>query len=95
LAHTGDHIARIYNKLQPKLKRLSVLEKENESLREEIAELRKIRELFEKQLVSVQEQNYILKASASSLNDTEKAALEQTISRYIRDIDKCINLLSE
>lgn len=92
---TGEHIARIYNKLQPKLKRLSHLEKENELLRNEISELKKMRDLFEKQLVALQEQNYILKASTSSLTDTDKVALEQTITKYIRDIDKCINLLSE
>ena len=92
---TGDHIARIYNKLQPKLKRLTVLEKENELLRGEISELKKMRDLFEKQLMTVQEQNYILKASTHTLTETDKVALEQTITRYIRDIDKCINLLSE
>ncbi len=91
----GEHISRIYNKLQPKLKRLSVLEKENEVLRGEIEELKKMRDLFEKQLVIVQEQNYILKASTSNLSETDKAAMEQTITKYIRDIDKCINLLSE
>lgn len=91
----GEHIARIYNKLQPKLKRLSHLEKENELLRSEIAELKKMRELYEKQLITVQEQNYILKASTQSLTSSDKVALEQTITKYIRDIDKCINLLSE
>ena len=91
----GEQITRIYNKLQPKLKRLSALEKENELLRNEISELRKMRDLFEKQLVTVQEQNYILKASTNNLSEPDKVALEQTISRYIRDIDKCINLLSE
>lgn len=91
----GEHITRIYNKLQPKLKRLSALEKENEVLKTEISELKKTREIFEKQLVTVQEQNYILKASTNKLSDSDKIALEQTINRYIRDIDKCINLLSE
>jgi len=95
LETAGEQITRIYNKLQPKLKRLSVLEKENELLRNEISELRKMRDLFEKQLVTVQEQNYILKASTNNLSEPDKVALEQTISRYIRDIDKCINLLSE
>ena len=91
----GEHITRIYNKLQPKLKRLSALEKENEVLKTEISELKKTREIFEKQLVTVQEQNYILKASTNKLSHSDKIALEQTINRYIRDIDKCINLLSE
>lgn len=91
----AEHITRIYNKLQPKLKRLSLLEKENEILRSEISELKKTRELFEKKLVSVQEQNYILKATTNQLSDSDKIALEQTINKYIRDIDKCINLLSE
>ncbi len=91
----GEYIARIYNKLQPKLKRLSALEKENEQLRSEIEELRKMRDLFEKQLINVQEQNYSLKASTNSLTEPDKVAFEQTITRYIRDDDKCINLLSE
>lgn len=72
-----------------------MLERENELLRGEIEELRKMRDRFEKQLGIVQEQNYILKASTNSLNEQDKIALEQTITKYIRDIDKCINLLSE
>jgi len=43
----------------------------------------------------LEEQQYILKSAAGELNSADKKAFEQTISRYIKEIDKCIALLSE
>ena len=44
---------------------------------------------------ALEEQQYILKSAAGELNNTDKKAFEQTISKYIKEIDKCIALLSE
>ena len=49
----------------------------------------------EKKLKEMQEQQYILQSAAGNLNDTDKKAFEKIIGKYIKEIDKCIALLSE
>lgn len=90
-----EHINRIYNKLQQKLKHLAALEKENAQQQKEMATLRQQKEDLELQVKSLQEQNYILKAATNTMSAADKTALEQSINKYIRDIDKCIGLLRE
>jgi hypothetical protein len=48
-----------------------------------------------KKIRALEEQQYILKSAAGELNAVEKKAFEQTINKYIREIDKCIALLNE
>jgi hypothetical protein len=43
----------------------------------------------------LEEQQQIFKAAASKMNEADKKAFDLTINRYIREIDKCIALLSE
>ena len=92
---TENHISTIYNKLLPKLKRLAALEKENQQHKELIRQLTEKAEHNQQQLKNFQEQIYLLKAASNTLSPQEKAGLEQTINKYIREIDKCINILSE
>ena len=89
------HIARINTKLQDLLKKHASLQKQNQQQQELIAKLKEQQEAGEKKIKALEEQQYILKSAAGELNSTDKKAFEQTISRYIKEIDKCIALLSE
>ncbi len=89
------HITRIQAKLQELLKKHQAALKQSEQQQKTIATLKEQQELNEKKLKTLEEQQYILKSAAGSLNDTDKKAFEQSISKYIREIDKCIALLSE
>jgi len=89
------HIARINNKLQDLLKKHAGLQKQNQQQQELITKLKEQQEAGEKKIKALEEQQYILKSAAGELNSTDKKAFEQTISRYIKEIDKCIALLSE
>ncbi len=91
----ATHIARINTKLQDLLKKHASLQKQNQQQRELIAKLKEQQEAGEKKIKALEEQQYILKSAAGELNSTDKKAFEQTISRYIKEIDKCIALLSE
>ena len=90
-----DHINRIHNKIQLMLKHMHALEKDNEQQKNDLQRLRQQKDSFEMQVKTLQEQNYILKAATGNMTETDKTALEQTINKYVRDIDKCISLLNE
>ncbi len=90
-----SHIVRINAKLQDLLKKHTSLQKQNQQQQELIAKLKEQQEIGEKKIKALEEQQYILKSAAGELNSTDKKAFEQTISRYIKEIDKCIALLSE
>lgn len=95
MENVEDHINRIHNKIQLMLKHLAALEKENEQQGKDILRLRQQKEAFDIQVKNLQEQNYILKAATNNMNEVDKTALEQSINKYVRDIDKCIGLLSD
>lgn len=95
MQHLELHINRIQAKLQDLLKKQATLEKEAAQHLQTISTLKQQQELHEKKIKTLEEQQYILKSAAGNMNETDKKAFEQTISKYIREIDKCIALLSE
>ena len=90
-----DHIASINTKLQQLLKQYDFLLKENEKQQQLIAVLQKEQETGKERLASLQQQNLVLKASVSDMDPADKKELEQKINQYIKNIDKCISLLSQ
>jgi chromosome segregation ATPase len=95
LENIETQISRIQNKLNELLKRHAALQKQNIQQQEIIAGLKKDNEVNEKKIRAMEEQQYILKSAAGNLGDTDKKAFEQIIGKYIKEIDKCIALLSE
>lgn len=88
-------IARVQVKLQELLKRQVNLLKEKAALQQKLAILQADNSVQEKKIKLLQEQQQIFKAAASKMNEADKKAFDLTINRYIREIDKCISLLSE
>lgn len=89
------HISRIKNKLQLLLKQYSALQKVNQQQAELIEQLKTENEANAHKLRSQREQILILKTNALQMGETEKKEMEKTINQYIREIDKCINFLSQ
>jgi len=71
------------------------LKKENESQKKLISSLQADASQLQDNVRLLQEQNHMLKASAGSMAAGDKKAFEQSINRYIKEIDKCIALMSE
>jgi chromosome segregation ATPase len=88
-------IARVQLKLQELLKRQANLLKEKAALQQKLTVLQADNSIQEKKIKLLEEQQQIFKAAASKLNEADKKAFDLTINRYIREIDKCIALLSE
>jgi hypothetical protein len=89
------HISRINDKLQQLLKHYQLLQKDNERQSKLIKVLQEAKEKDMQHINELQEQASILKAAAGQMNEADKKIFEKNISQYIREIDKCIGLLSE
>jgi CHASE3 domain sensor protein len=94
LPETDQHIKRLNEKLQQLLKRFQQLQKDNERQSKRIALLEEEKAKNAEQVMQLQQQVTILKAATGQLSEPDKKEFEKTISRYIREIDKCISLLS-
>lgn len=90
-----ENITRINSKLQQLLKQYAVLKKENEQLKTSFNTYKTQSEKDAEQIQQLQQQVALLKSAAGQMNETDKKAFEKNINQYIKEIDKCIGLLSE
>ena len=90
-----QHIKRINDKLQLLLKNYQLLQKEHERQSKLIDTLQQSKDKDMQQINELQERVSILKAASGQMNEVDKKEFEKNISKYIREIDKCIGLLSE
>jgi small-conductance mechanosensitive channel len=90
-----QHIKRINDKLQHLLKNYKLLQKDNERQTKLIKELQQTKENSSEQIAALQQQVLILKTSAGQMNEADKKGFEKMINQHLREIDKCIALLSE
>lgn len=88
-------IQRVADKLQQVVLRYQGLLKEYEQLTKELAILKQ-RE--EKQLQKIDELEIkvaALRSATGQMEDSEKKEVDKRLNHYIREIDRCIALLSE
>jgi len=71
------------------------LVKEAEMQLKTISRLEKEKELMEARMKLLEQQQHILKAAAGKMEEPDKKEFEQVLNKYIREIDKCINLLND
>lgn len=83
------------DKLQQLLKLVGQLQRENQQLRNELQQARETEAAAQAQVNDLKQQAAILKFAAGEMNDQDKKEFERTISRYIRQLDKCIAYLSQ
>ena len=88
-------VRRIQEKLQQLLRQRDLLQKENGKLREELRQLQQDHGNQAAKLEQLQSQVEILKATKAAMSEGEKRALEKRLGQYIREIDRCIAMMSE
>jgi len=92
---TEQQLKRIQDKVQQMLKNQSVLQKENAKLREEL-DLSKQHSGTQQQDIEVLKQQVdVLKVGTGDMSAAEKKEFEKRINVYLKEIDRCITLLSE
>lgn len=88
-------IQRIHSKLQTLLREHQAVQKENSRLREELAFLKAEHARQQDSIDSLKQQVSALKYMSGEMNDTDKKEFEKKINSYVREIDRCIALLSQ
>lgn len=90
-----DQLKRVTEKLQQVVQRYHLLQKEHEHLSREVITLRDKEKARVIRIDELEMKMTALQTVTGQLNETEKKEVEKRINRYIREIDRCIALLSE
>lgn len=90
-----DDIKRVNTKLQQLLKQYLMLQKQTESLNTALNELKKLNEKQLREINQLQTQVSILKSATGEMNELDKKSFDKQLGQYVKEIDKCIALISE
>jgi ABC-type iron transport system FetAB ATPase subunit len=88
-------LKRITDKLQQAAQRYQLLQKEHEQLNKEVQLLREKEKARQIRMDELEMKITALQTVTGQLTEAEKKDVEKRINRYIREIDRCIALLSE
>jgi uncharacterized protein (DUF3084 family) len=94
MTESEQHLKRIQDKVQQLLKQHIALQKENQSLKDELDGLKKETSQFKENSETLKLQVEILKYSNGEMTDEDKKQFEKRINTYIKEIDRCITMLS-
>ena len=89
------HIKIINEKLQQLLKKNTSLQKQNEMLNAEINVLKEKEKDYKTTIEAISQKANILQAASGNMSEQEQKEFEKRIDRYIKEIDKCIRILSD
>jgi phage tail tube protein FII len=89
------HIKRIQEKLERLLKQYNDLQKENNLLKKEIERSSRQATVNQQTIETLKQQVEVLKISSGNWDENDKKEFEKRINHYIKEIDRCIALLSE
>ena len=90
-----EQIKRIQEKLQQLVKQHNALQKENLALKDEVSSTKKLAEQQHATIDRLKQQVEVLKLSSGEMNEAEKKQFEKRVNSYIKEIDRCIAMLSE
>jgi predicted nucleic acid-binding Zn-ribbon protein len=88
-------VKRIQDKLQQVLKQHAALHKENLRLKEEIEKNKNQSLSNQKNIDELKQQVEVLKITSGDWDENDKKDFEKRINGYLKEIDRCIALLSE
>jgi septal ring factor EnvC (AmiA/AmiB activator) len=94
LPEISDHIKQVNTKLQLLLKQHQALHTENMQLKKSVAHFTEQDAAQKETITAMRQEQLILKASIDKMDENEKKELEKKINGYLKNIDKCIALLS-
>ena len=89
------HIKSVNEKLQQLLKKYGALKKENDNLKDELNSLKEKEVEYKYTLHELDQKVSILKAASGEMSEKDQKEFEKRINQYIKEIDKCIGLLSD
>jgi hypothetical protein len=90
-----EQLKRITGKLQELVKKYDYLKKENERLRSELLPAKEREMGLLEQIGNLEQKIMVLKTGTSKLDDADKKELDKKLHTYLKEIDRCISMLSE
>ena len=90
-----DHIQRINDKMQQLLRQYQLQQKENERLKKELQQVKELESARARQLEELEQKVAVLKTATNNMSDADKKDLEKRLNHYLKEIDRCIEMLSE
>lgn len=94
MSATEQHLKRIQDKVQQLLRQYIALQKENQSLQDELNGIKKENAQLHQSSDSLKQQVEILKYSNGEMGNEDKKQFEKRINTYLKEIDRCIAMLS-
>ena len=88
-------LKRIHDKANQLVKQFQQLQTENEQLKKEVKSSLEKQELYRSKLESLEEKVAVLKSATGQLNEADKKDVEKRLNHYLKEIDRCITMLSE
>lgn len=92
---SAEQFKRVTDKLQELVKKHELLKKENERLKSELVPAKEREVRFLEQIASLEQKVMVLKAGTGKLDDADKKELDKRLHVYLKEIDKCISMLSD
>ncbi len=90
-----EQLKSISAKLNELLKKYEFLQKENERLKSELLPAKEREMRFLEQIELLEQKVMIVRAGTGKMNETEKKELDKKLHGYLKEIDRCISMLSE
>ena len=95
MSETAQQIKRIQEKVQLLLKHYLLLKQENEQLINEIKLSAAKQDLYKTTMNTLEEKVAVLKTATGQLNESDKRDVEKRLNYYLKEIDRCITMLSD
>jgi len=95
MSDVEKQLKRIQDKLQQVLKDYAALQKENLRLKEELDKNRTQTFAHQQNIEDLKQQVEVLKITSGDWEEGDKKEFEKRINSYLKEIDRCIALLSE
>ncbi|MCG2616426.1 hypothetical protein LZZ85_19155 [Terrimonas sp. NA20] len=90
-----EQIKRIHEKLQQLLKQHAAIQKENQQLKADLENAQKQVSQYQGTAESLKQQVSILQLGNGEMSENDKKEFEKKLNTYIKEIDRCIAMLSE
>lgn len=90
----SKQIELVNEKLQQLLRQYQQLQKDNQKLVKENQQLKQQYEQKNELVQQLQQKIAVVKLTSADLNEDMKKDLEKRINGYLKEIDKCLNLLN-
>lgn len=90
-----QQLRRIEVKLQDLVKKQDQLIRENEKLRAELLPAKQREMALLEQVAALEQKVLVLKSGTGKMEDADKKELDKKLHGYLKEIDRCISMLSE